>query len=110
MSAPTSGAPVALITGAARRVGATIARHLHAEGYDLALHYRSSTDEMRALEEALEAVRPGSVLALQAELGEPGMEERLVTSTLARFGRLDALVNNASSFHPTPIGSATQAD
>lgn len=110
MSASLPGAPVALITGAARRVGAVIARRLHAEGYDLALHYRSSTDEMRALEEALEAVRPGSVLALQAELGDPGMEERLMTSTLARFGRLDALVNNASSFHPTPIGSATQAD
>ena len=110
MSASPPGAPVALITGAARRVGAVIARRLHAEGYDLALHYRSSTDEMLALEEELDAVRPGSVLALQAELGEPGMEERLLSSTLARFRRLDALVNNASSFHPTPIGSATQAD
>jgi pteridine reductase len=110
MSAPTSGAPVALITGAARRVGAVIARRLHAEGYDLALHYRSSNEDMRALEQALDTARPGSVISLRAELGEAGAEAALVSATLARYGRLDALVNNASSFHPTPIGSATQAD
>jgi pteridine reductase len=110
MSAPTSGAPVALITGAARRVGAVIARRLHAEGYNLALHYRSSNEDMRALQKALDTARPGSVIALRAELGEAGADAELVAATFARFGRLDALVNNASSFHPTPIGSATQAD
>ena len=110
MSAPTSGAPVALITGAARRVGAVIARRLHAAGYDLALHYRSSTDEMLALEQELEAARPGSVLAIRAELADPGAETVLVSSTLARFGRLDALINNASSFYRTPIGEARQDD
>lgn len=110
MSSPVSGAPVALITGAARRVGASIARRLHAEGFDLALHYRSSTDDMLALEQELEAARPGSVIAIRSELADPAASDTLVAATLARFGRLDALINNASSFYPTPIGEANQDD
>lgn len=102
--------PVALVTGAAKRVGAEIARRLHAAGYDLALHHRRSGAEMTALADALEAARPGSVLVLQAELSDPAAPEALVQATLARFGRLDALVNNASAFRPTPVGAATQAD
>lgn len=110
MHASSSGAPVALITGAARRVGAVIARRLHAEGYRLALHYRGSTDDMLALEEELEAARPGSVLTIRAELADPGAGELLVSTTLTRFGRIDVLINNASSFYPTPIGEASQDD
>lgn len=110
MPAPSSVAPVALITGAARRVGATIARRLHADGFDLALHYRDSTDAMMALEQELEAARPSSVLAIRAELADPGASDSLVSATLARFGRVDALINNASSFYPTPIGEASQED
>lgn len=102
--------PVALVTGAAKRVGAEIARRLHAAGYDLALHHRRSGAEMATLAAALEAARPGSVLVLQAELSDPAAPEALVQATLARFGRLDALVNNASAFRPTPVGAATQAD
>ncbi|WP_295363024.1 pteridine reductase [Arenimonas sp.] len=102
--------PVALVTGAAKRVGAEIARRLHAAGYDLALHHRRSGAEMATLAAALEAARPGSVLVLQAELSDPAAPEALVQATLARFGRLDALVNNASAFLPTPVGTATQAD
>jgi len=102
--------PVALVTGAAKRVGAEIARRLHGAGYDLALHHRRSGVEMAALAAALEAARPGSVLVLQAELSDPAAPEALVQATLARFGRLDALVNNASAFRPTPVGTATQAD
>ena len=103
-------APVALITGAARRVGAVIARRLHREGYDLALHYRSSTDAMLALEEELESMRPGSVLSIHAELGDSAAADALVGAALARFGRLDALINNASTFYPTPIGQAEGTD
>lgn len=102
--------PVALVTGAAKRVGAEIARRLHAAGYDLALHHRRSGAEMATLAAGLEAARPGSVLVLQAELSDPAAPEALVQATLARFGRLDALVNNASAFRPTPVGKATQAD
>lgn len=99
--------PVALITGAARRLGAAIARRLHAEGHDVALHYRSSADDMRALAAELESLRADSVLTLHAELGEFDRLPELVAHTIGRFGRLDALVNNASAFAPTPVGRAT---
>ena len=84
-------APVALITGAAKRVGASIARRLHVAGYDLVLHHRHSPAEMAALVAELEAARPGSVLVLQAELADADAPAGLVEATLARFGRLDAL-------------------
>lgn len=99
--------PVALVTGAAKRIGAAIARRLHADGYDLALHYRSSRAEMDALAADLEAVRPGSTLALQAELAEFDRLPGLVAGTVDHYGRLDALVNNASAYYATPIGEAT---
>ena len=101
--------PVALITGAGKRVGAVIARTLHAAGYDLALHHRHSAADAELLAASLERQRSDSTFVLQAELAEldalPGMVQRV----LARFGRLDALVNNASAFYPTPVGSATPA-
>jgi pteridine reductase len=100
---------VALITGSAKRIGAAIARALHAAGYDLALHYHRSGDEMNALVAELERVRPGSTLALQADLGEFDRLPELVARAVGRWGRLDALVNNASSFHPTPLGTTTPA-
>ncbi|MFC3714543.1 pteridine reductase [Luteimonas soli] len=101
--------PVALVTGAARRLGAAIARGLHAAGYDLALHYRSSAAPMQALAGELEAARGGSVLTLQADLAEFDRLPELVARTIGRFGRLDALVNNASGFGPTPLGTVTPA-
>lgn len=101
--------PVALVTGSARRIGAAIARALHAGGYDLALHYRSSSDDVDALAAELERVRPGSTLRLQADLAEFDRLPELVARTVGHFGRLDALVNNASGFFPTPIGEATPA-
>ena len=104
-----SARPVVLITGAARRVGATIARALHAAGYDLALHCRASRAELDALIAQLEQQRPRSTLALQAELAEIERLPALVDSTLARFGRLDGLVNNASAFYPTPLGTISAA-
>lgn len=101
--------PVALITGAARRVGSVIARVLHAAGHDLALHYRNSGDEMAALCAELERARRGSTLALQAELADIDALPRLVEQCVARFGRLDALINNASAFFPTPLGTVSAA-
>ena len=101
--------PVALVTGAAKRIGAAIARRLHAEGYDLALHYRSSREEMDALVADLERDRPGSVIALQAELAEFDRLPELVARTVGHFGRLDGLVNNASAYYATPMGQATPA-
>ena len=99
--------PVVLITGAARRVGAVIAHTLHAAGYDVALHYRHSAAEATALADALERQRAGSTLLLQGELADTAALPALVESLLAHYGRLDALVNNASAFYPTPVGEAT---
>ena len=101
---------VVLVTGAARRVGAEIARALHAEGASLALHYRGSAESAKALVAELNAVRPGSALAFQADLLETDHLPRLVEEVVKHYGRLDALVNNASSFFPTPLGRIGERD
>lgn len=100
---------VVLITGAARRIGAAIAHRVHAEGYDVALHYRGSAGDMQSLVAELEAARAGSTLMLQADLAVFDRLPELVAKTVGHYGRLDALVNNASAFYPTPAGSATPA-
>ena len=104
--------PVVLVTGAARRVGAVIARTLHAADYDLALHFRNSRAELDALMADLETRRANSTLALQADLTDAERLPGLTDTAVARFGRLDALVNNASIFHATPLGgiAAAQCD
>lgn len=101
--------PVALVTGAAKRVGAVIARYLHADGYDVVLHYRRSGADMQALVDELEALRAGSTLAVQADLAAFDRLPELVAQAVGRFGRLDALVNNASAYYATPIGTVTPA-
>ncbi|MFT4257411.1 MAG: pteridine reductase [Pseudoxanthomonas sp.] len=98
---------IALVTGAARRIGAAIARRLHADGYALALHYRNSAAEARALAAELEAARPHSTLLLPADLCEFDRLPELVAKTVGHYGRLDALVNNASAYYATPFGTAT---
>jgi len=103
-------ARVVLITGAAKRVGACIARHLHAAGFDVALHYRHSADEMAALVATLESARPRSTLSLQADLADDSALPELIAATHERFGRLDGLVNNASTFYPTPFGEISGTD
>lgn len=102
--------PVALVTGSARRLGAAIVRRLHAEGYDVAIHCHRSRTEADALAHALEAQRGGSTLVVQADLAQFDRLPELVAATVGRFGRLDALVNNASTFQPTPVGTTTPAD
>ena len=101
--------PVALVTGAARRIGAVIARRLHAAGYAIVLHYRHSLADATALAAELEAARAHSTLLQQADLADTSTLQGLVDNTVARFGRLDALVNNASTYYATPVGSATPA-
>ncbi len=101
---------VVLITGGAKRVGAATARLLHASGANLMVHYRSSVDEARALQDDLNAVRPDSVALIQADLLDVNGLPSLVNQTVATFGGLDVLVNNASSFYPTPVGTITMKD
>lgn len=101
---------VALITGAARRVGAEIAQTLHSEGMQLVVHYRSSKKAAHALQEKLNAARPKSVTLVQADLLDVDKIKRMVSEASKVWGRLDVVINNASSFYPTPIGSVTEAD
>ena len=96
-----------LITGGARRVGASIVRALHAAGARIAIHHRNSGSEATALAAELNAQRAGSVIVLQADLLDVAQLPGLVEATLAAFGRLDVLINNASSFYETPVGQIT---
>src|SRR5690349_13251440 len=100
---------VVLITGAARRVGATIARKLHAAGAQVVVHYHRSAAEAQALAAELNAERPASVTPLGGDLLDLKVLESLVEATLARHGHLDILINNASTFYATPVGTITPA-
>jgi len=100
---------VALVTGGGRRVGAAICRRLHAAGARLMLHYRNSAGEARLLQAELNGKRADSVALIQADLLDVSKLSSLVEQTTQTFGRLDALVNNASSFYPTAIGEITPA-
>ncbi|ATE61409.1 pteridine reductase [Thauera sinica] len=102
-------APVILVTGAARRVGAEIARNLHDAGAYVALHYHRSAEEAERLAAALAAARAGSAFTVGGDLGEDGVPEQVAQAVLDRFGRIDGLVNNASSFFPTEVGRIDRA-
>jgi len=106
--APLTGQCV-LITGGAKRVGAAIARELHGAGANLLVHYRGSAEAALGLAAELETRRAGSVATIAADLLDVATLPALVDAALARFGRLDVLVNNASSFYATPVGSITLA-
>jgi pteridine reductase len=101
---------VALITGAARRIGAAIATELHAAGADVVIHYRGSTAPAGALAQVLNAARSDSATTLRADLANTAELSGLIEGTAAWHGRLDILVNNASSFYPTPVGEITEAN
>src|SRR5579859_6049032 len=100
----------ALLTGAGRRVGATIARVLHGAGANIVLHYRSSGKEAAQLAAELEATRAGSVRLAAGDLLDVGRCPALVADAIAAFGALDILVNNASTFYPTPMGEIRERD
>lgn len=97
-----------LITGGARRVGAAICRWLHARGANLVVHYRTSAEKARTLQAELNQIRPGSVALAQADLLDIVLLSDLIDETMRHFGKLDALVNNASSFFPTPLEEITE--
>ena len=106
---PLSG-KAALVTGAARRVGATIAQTLHAAGASVVLHYRSSAEEADALARELNGLRPGSATILPCDLLDGAAVKDLARAATTAFGGLDILVNNASSFYPTPVGDIDEDD
>ncbi|MGH8210792.1 MAG: pteridine reductase [Steroidobacteraceae bacterium] len=100
----------ALITGAARRVGSAIARTLHTAGANVVLHYRSSAEDAAELARELNAARPGSAAVVAGDLLEIEKLPALAQAAAQAFGGLDILVNNASSFYPTPVGDITGID
>ncbi len=110
MSSPNNlDGKVALITGAARRIGAAIATTLHADGARVAIHYRESSDAAAALAQELNAKRADSAATFKADLSEIPALTGLVDEIVGWGGRLDILVNNASSFYPTQLGEITEA-
>jgi pteridine reductase len=98
----------ALVTGAAKRIGAVIARTLHAAGANVAIHYYSSAEAAEALVGELESARPRSAFAVSADVRDVRELERMGRAVLERTKRLDILVNNASNFYPTRIGTITE--
>jgi len=96
-----------LITGGAKRVGAAICRKLHAQGANLVVHYRSSLKEAQKLQSDLNQERPDSVILAQADLLEINLLPDFIDKVAERFGRLDVVINNASSFFPTPLGGCS---
>lgn len=99
---------VVLVTGGAKRVGAAICRRLHAAGANIALHYRSSEQEALVLQKELNLLRPNSVAVFQADLLDLHALPQLVHKVVKKFGRLDGLVNNASSFYATPLAEVDE--
>jgi pteridine reductase len=108
-SNPTHAEPVALVTGGARRIGAAIVRALHGAGMKVVVHYRTSVDEAQALAAELENTRANSVVLARGDLCDMATPASLIKTATQHFGRLDLLVNNASSFYPTPLHKTSTA-
>ncbi len=107
---PSVEGHVALITGAAHRIGAGITRALHGAGMNIAVHFRSSREAAEQLAAELNDIRSHSVVLLQADLLATERLPRLIDKVIDAWGRLDVLVNNASSFYPTSLGNTGEAE
>jgi pteridine reductase len=105
-----SDSAVVLITGAGKRIGAALADYLHARGYAVALHYQYSKNESEALRDRFNGARANSAVCVQADLADAGARDDVIPAVIRQFGRLDVLINNASSFTPTAIGETTDSD
>ncbi|MDP2561669.1 pteridine reductase [Psychrobium sp. 1_MG-2023] len=102
--------PVALITGAAKRLGASTATHLHGIGYDVVIHYHRSHQQAEDLCSQLNALRPNSAVSMSNDLTNLATLNEISDFVEHHYGRLDVLINNASSFYPTPISELQISD
>ncbi len=101
---------VALVTGSARRIGSVVVRTLHQQGATVVVHYRNSEKDAIALSDELNAIRQDSCLIQQAELADMGSLQMMIDDIIRQTGRLDILINNASSFYPTRLGEIKESD
>jgi pteridine reductase len=101
---------VALITGAAKRIGAEIGRHLHAANFNLVIHYHQSESDALSLADELNNQRPDSAITIKADLNNQAQLINLATQACEQWQGISVLINNASSFYPTPFGNASEAD
>lgn len=105
MTSSALSGQVVLVTGAAKRIGAALVRGFHDEGAKVAIHYHRSAEEAETLRDQLNHIRPNSAVAIGADLVCTEILPRIVDEVIQAFGRLDVLINNASTFYPTPIGT-----
>ena len=112
MTSSALSGQVVLVTGAAKRIGAALVRGFHDEGAKVAIHYHRSAENAEAVRDQLNLIRPNSAIAIGADLVCVEILPRIIDEVIQAFGRLDVLINNASTFYPTPLGtiSATQWD
>jgi pteridine reductase len=103
-----SNKKIALVTGGAKRIGQAICKLLHESDIDLMIHYRHSADEAKKLQENLNKIRKNSANIIQADLVDTSVLPNLVEETIKKYGRLDILINNASSYYPTEIGKMNE--
>lgn len=108
LQSPNAPTKIVLITGGAKRVGAAICRELHACGANIMIHYKSSVNEARALQAELNLQRPNSVAIIQGDLLNMAIAPSLVHETIKHFGRLDVLINNASTYYPTELSQINE--
>lgn len=104
----TQNNPVALITGAARRIGASIARNLHFHNYNVVIHYHHSSSEAMLLAKELNLLRPDSAICIHGDLLNTASLNDLIQECVRVWQRLDVLINNASTFYPTPVGEINE--
>jgi len=110
LSSHTLTDKVILITGAAHRIGAHMTRIMHEQGANIALHYRNSKTAATTIQSELNERRAGSVELVQGDLLDSASTGQIISQTMAAWGRLDALINNASSFYHTPFETATEKE
>jgi pteridine reductase len=97
-----------LITGAAQRIGKEIALSFFNKGWDIVIHFNSSRLEAEALADKMNSERSNSAMMVQANLDNADEVTKLVKKTLSKNSRIDALINNASTFYPTPVGTFSE--